>query len=339
LKPSWKVLIAEDDRTSALLLERALGRAGHEPVVVQDGQEALSRLMSGGFDAVITDWMMPRMDGIELVRRARLDVAKPPVFLVVTALTSAEARMHALRAGADDYVAKPFSVRDILDRLENCMARQQQPEPVTPAIAPAATLMAVPPHVAICITASTGGPEAVREVVLGCGMLESACIFLVLHGPAWMLETFVGRLQKDTGMKVQLAQDGLESRSGFIYIAPGDRHLTVSEGDFRMHLRMDPPENYMRPAADPLFRSAAKAFGKYCIAAVLTGMGRDGTLGAATIAASGGIVLAQDPRTAVAASMPQTVINIGAATSVVPLDSLGANLREHVLSLSRELIH
>lgn len=332
-----KVLIAEDDRTSALLLERALGRAGHEPVVVQDGQEALSRLLSGGFDAVITDWMMPRMDGIELLRRARQDVPEPPVFLMVTALTSAEARLHALRAGADDYVAKPFSVRDILERLDNCMARRQQPEPATPTLPPVPAPPEAPPHVAVCITASTGGPEAVREVVMGFGKLDSACIFLVLHGPAWMLETFVGRLQKDTGMHVQLAEDGLESRSGVIYIAPGDRHLTVSEGDFRMHLDTEPPENYMRPAADPLFRSVAKAFGRFCVAAVLTGMGRDGTLGAATIAASGGTVFAQDPRTAVAASMPQTAINIGAVSRVVPLDALGAAMMERVATLEREL--
>ena len=93
----------------------------------------------------------------------------------------------------------------------------------------------------------------------------------------------------------------------------------------------------MRPAADPLFRSAANAFGRFCVGAVLTGMGRDGTLGAATIAAAGGKVIAQDPRTAVASSMPQTVVNIGAASSVIPLDGLGIALRIQVDALAEEL--
>ena len=332
-----RVLIAEDDRTSALLLERALTKAGHDSVVVQDGQEALIRLAKGGFDAVITDWMMPRMDGIELVRRAREEVAEPPLFLVVTALASAEARLHAMRAGAHDYLAKPFSARDVVERLENCMARRHQPEPKPSAVALKVDSQQCPPRVGLCITASTGGPEAVREVIHSMGNLPDVSVFLVVHGPAWMLETFTSRLQKETAMTVRLAEDGMETRGGEIYLAPGDRHMVVVPGTFRIHLNSDAPENYMRPAADPLFRSAANAFGRFCVGAVLTGMGRDGTLGAATIAAAGGKVIAQDPRTAVASSMPQTVVNIGAASSVIPLDGLGIALRIQVDALAEEL--
>lgn len=332
-----RVLIAEDDRTSALLLERALTRAGHVPVVVQDGQEALARLNEGGFDAVITDWMMPRMDGIELVRRAREEVADPPVFLVVTALASAEARLHAMRAGADDYLAKPFSARDVVERLENCNARRHQPEPDRPVLSGQTAAGVKPSRVGLCITASTGGPEAVREVVHKMGMLEEASVFLVVHGPAWMLETFTARLQKETGMPVHLAVDGMDTKAGEIYLAPGDRHMVVLPGSLQIRLTMDAPENYMRPAADPLFRSVAAAFGRFSVAVVLTGMGRDGTLGSATIAAAGGKVIAQDPRTAVAASMPQTVVNIGAASAVVPLDALGETLRGQVRALAQEL--
>jgi two-component system chemotaxis response regulator CheB len=129
----------------------------------------------------------------------------------------------------------------------------------------------------------------------------------------------------------------MQTRAGEVYLAPGDRHMLVVPGSLQLHLTMEPPENYMRPAADPLFRSVAAAFGQYSVAAVLTGMGRDGSLGAATIAAVGGKVVAQDPRTAVAPSMPQTVINIGAASSVVPLDVLGATLRSHVQAMVTEL--
>ena len=176
-----------------------------------------------------------------------------------------------------------------------------------------------------------------REVIHKMGALEKTSVFLVVHGPAWMLETFSTRLQKETTMTVRLAEEGMETRAGEMYLAPGDRHMVVESGSLRIRLNMDAPENYMRPAADPLFRSAAAAFGRHCIAVVLTGMGRDGTLGAATIAAAGGKVIAQDPRTAVASSMPQTVVNIGAASSVVPLDALGEALRTQVLALAAEL--
>ena len=332
-----RVLIAEDDRTSALLLEHAVTRAGHEALVVQDGQEALSRLKSGEFDAVLTDWMMPRMDGIELIRKAREDVPEPPIFLVVTALASAEARQHALRAGADDYIAKPFSARDVIERLVNCYDRHRQPEPTRPRFEPAANLAALPPRVGVCIAASTGGPEALKEVIGSLGSLPEASIYIVQHGPAWMLETFATRLQEDAGMPVYLAKDGMMSQPGAIYIAPGDRHMTVAPETFALQLNDEAPENYMRPAADPLFRSVATAFGPYGVAVVLTGMGRDGTLGAATIAAAGGVVLAQDPRTAVASSMPQTVVNIGAVREVVALKLLGTSLRTHILALAQKL--
>jgi two-component system chemotaxis response regulator CheB len=334
-----RVLIAEDDRTSALLLEHAVTRAGHEALVVQDGQEALSRLGDGGYDAVLTDWMMPRMDGIELIRRAREDVSTPPIFLVVTALASAEARQHALRAGADDYIAKPFSARDVLERLENCFARHRQPEPARPQFEPAVDLAVLPPRVGVCIAASTGGPEALKEVIGSLGNMPEASLYVVQHGPTWMLETFAARLQEDAAMPVRLAKDGMQSQAGVIYIAPGDRHMTVDPETFAMRLNDEPPENYMRPAADPLFRSVATAFGPYGIAVVLTGMGRDGTLGAATIAAAGGVVLAQDPRTAVASSMPQTAVNIGAVREVVALKLLGTSLRTHIHALAQKLAH
>jgi two-component system chemotaxis response regulator CheB len=331
-----KILIVEDDPTSTLILERSLRKAGYETLSATDGVHALEILKEQPCDAIVSDWMMPRMDGIELIHRLRSTVQPLPVFLIVTSLSLPEARTHALQAGADDYLAKPFAVPEVLERLANCLARRQQPEPLpssfrrTPSLFP----MDPPPaFTALGITASTGGPEAVREVVRGIGAFKESAIFLVLHGPAWMLETFASRLQRETNMPVRLAEDAMPVEPGKIYLAPGDWHMTIAAGPV-IQLNKEAPENYMRPAADPLFRSLASVFQGNAIAVILTGMGRDGALGAAEIVAHSGTVLAQDPRTAVAPSMPQTAINAGVVTQVLPLQEISAEILRKIGRIS-----
>ena len=127
------------------------------------------------------------------------------------------------------------------------------------------------------------------------------------------------------------------AKAGEIYVAPGDRHLTITPNRLKRRLVDDPPENYVRPSADPLLRSAARAFGRYCIAAVMTGLGRDGASGASHVAKAGGIVIAQDPATAVAPSMPRTIIEMGITENVVPLTEIALAISRHIHILSDKL--
>jgi len=335
-----KILIVEDDPTSTRILERSLRKAGYETVSAVDGLAALELLGKQPCDAVVSDWMMPRMDGIELVRKIRQTIQPLPVVLIVTSLSMPEARSHALQAGADDYLAKPFSVPEVLERLANCLARRQQPEPLPSSIR--RTLLVAPtkpppPFPVVALTASTGGPEAVREVFRGLGGLGDVALFLVLHGPAWMLETFAARLQRETSLTVRLAEDGMPVEPGKLLVAPGDWHLVVADGPV-VRLNQDPPENYMRPAADPLFRSLATVFQRNAIGVVLTGMGRDGALGASEISAGGGVVVCQDPRSAVAPSMPQTVVNAGAASAIVPLQDISSELMRRIDAVRAQVV-
>lgn len=325
-----KILIVEDDPTSTLVLERSLRKAGYETLSAPDGLAALDYLAHHAIDAVVSDWMMPRMDGIELVRKIRETIQPPPVIVMVTALASSEARNHALSAGADDYLAKPFSIPEVLERLGNCLARRAQPEPkITPVAPMAIEGRTPPPFPVLAIAASTGGPEAVREVARSLGDIGRTAAFLVVHGPAWMLETFAARLQKETPLQVRLAEDHMPIEPGKLYLAPGEWHMVVDDS-YLVRLNKDAPENYMRPAADPLFRSIAKVFHSAAVGLILTGMGRDGTLGASELAGAGGAVLAQDPRTAVAPSMPQTAINAGVVTEVQPLGHLAHAIRTRI---------
>lgn len=332
-----KILIAEDDPTSAMLLKRTLESDGFTVVATTDGTQALDAIRREVFDALITDWMMPNMDGISLVRRVRAELESPPPILVVTALSSDDAKTHALHAGADDYLAKPYQPREILRRLRNCIERAKQPAPGRRFDPSAVKKVSARPndHVGVAIGASTGGPEALRLVVPALRPDLRAAYFLVLHGPIWMLETFTERLMEISELDVCLAEDQQPIQVGKLYVCPGEVHLVVDGA--KMRLSNEPAENFVRPAVDPLFRSLAASYGKHSLAVVMTGMGRDGSLGAQHVYHAGGRVLVQDPTTAVAASMPRTTLGMGCVHQILRLEELGAGIHQHTRELASHL--
>ncbi|MCH8289654.1 chemotaxis protein CheB [Candidatus Poribacteria bacterium] len=190
------------------------------------------------------------------------------------------------------------------------------------------------PFVGVVMAASTGGPGALTKVFNMLAPTSRATFFVVQHGPAWMLAQ---RLKRKTTMKVNLAKDGVRAVPGEIYVAPGSRHLLIESGSLTLRLADNPPDGFIFPSANLLFRSAAKAFGRHCLAVVMTGMGYDGSRGAAIVAASGGVVIAQDPETAGARSMPQTVIKMGIPTSVVALEHIAETITRYVDRLFAEI--
>ena len=113
-----KILVAEDELTNALLLKRLLTKAGYSVVLANNGTEAIKQLKSEKFDALLTDWMMPQMDGIELIRRTRQEIKPLPYIIMVTALVSESAKNYALESGADNYVAKPIEIDDLLSNIK-----------------------------------------------------------------------------------------------------------------------------------------------------------------------------------------------------------------------------
>jgi len=316
-----RILVVLDDPAGAFLLERALSQAGHKvAVAVADRETRLA--LSAPIDALLTDWVRPRPDGFDLIRHARATITPAPLILVVTALGSDEEKARALDAGADDYLAKPDAARDVVPHLSALLSRRGQSGPPRDAGTPQPHSAPKPPFVGVGVAASAGGVQAVLELFRGIVSARRAAFFVVLHGPAWMLETFVPRLQGVTPMKVRLAADGARPSAGEIHLAPGERHLTIASPPPTLRLLDEPPVNFVWPSADPLFRSLASAFGPWSIAVVLTGMGRDGAEGASSIAAGGGMVMAQDPGTALARSMPQTVVDLGIAKTIAPLAAL-----------------
>jgi len=338
-----RVLLVDDDVLVRGSVARILRKGDYDVCTAPDGRQALDVLKREPIDAVLTDWMMPEMDGIELVRRIRAEIRPAPVVIMITALNSDDAREHALQVGADAYLAKPFSLDEVLAVLANCLRRRHQKPPQAPhpsaagAVTPAATREARPPYVAVALAASTGGPPALTELFKHIMPNPGAAYFVVLHAPAWALSVFAERLAADAGWDVRLSRDGMLPEGGRVYLAPGGRHMLVVPDTFTLQLSDDPPENHVRPSADPLLRSLAQAAGKYCVAGVLTGLGCDGSLGAAAVADAGGVVLVQDPETAVAPYMPRSVIELGVRSTAADLPRLGRLLTAHVEALSRNL--
>lgn len=323
-----KLLIAEDDPTSAYILEQNLLKEGYEVKVTSNGVDAFWEMQHNRYDALLTDWMMPKMDGIELIRKVRALIKPSPIIMVITALSSKEAKSYAIESGADEYLSKPIYPKNVIDILHNCFSIKAQSvkiaevKPYKP--------VSIAPFFGVLIGASSGGPLAIKTVFKNLVPTKLAAFYIVLHGPAWMLETFAETLEIETSWNVILATDNCKTEAGNVYIAPGDKHLSIEATNFSLKLDERPPENYVRPAVDPLFRSGARAFGPSCIGVILTGMGCDGSMGAVHISKAGGIVLAQDPSTAIVGSMPERTIATGIVREVVPLSIMGTKITSYL---------
>ena len=112
-----KLLVIEDDPVTAEYLEGALGQAGHSVDHAGDGLAGLNRAMTGVYDALVVDRMLPSLDGLSLIETLRKAGRDTPV-LILSALDAVDERVRGLRAGGDDYLTKPFAFAELLARLE-----------------------------------------------------------------------------------------------------------------------------------------------------------------------------------------------------------------------------
>jgi two-component system, OmpR family, response regulator len=118
-----RVLVIEDDRETAQVLQRALGESGHTADVAGDGESGLAMAREGRYDVLIVDRMLPRRDGLSVVQTLRAEGARTPV-LILSALSEVDDRVKGLRAGGDDYLPKPYSFSELLARVE-ALARRR----------------------------------------------------------------------------------------------------------------------------------------------------------------------------------------------------------------------
>ena len=323
------ILIVDDQAAQRILLRKMLTGSGFKVFAAANGDEAIEALKKNNIEIVITDWLMPEMDGLKLTEKIRLEIKPQPIIIVLTAVNSRDAKNKALFAGADDYVAKPVFKDRLLQIINNSVVKKQS-TPARPKAWKVITKSKMDFY-AVGIATSTGGPQTLIKFFKDLGVVKNAAFLIVQHGPAWMLESFVDSLQKVTKMPVLLGEENLDVVPGIVYIAPGKKHMVVGEESVAINLLDTEPINFVKPAADPLFKSISYIFGSKSIALVFTGMGSDGSFGAGYIKASDGKVFVEDPKTAVLSNMPALVRKLNLADKVVSISEMPKVLKQALL--------
>lgn len=342
-----RVLVVDDSALIRRLISTALAEASDIEIVgkARDGLEAVEMVEELRPDVVTLDIEMPRLDGLGALERIRASQPRLPVIMFST-LTArgASATLEALSRGASDYVTKPSntgsvaeglaSVRDqlvprirALAGMRRLNAGGQRPAPRrTPA--PAVAKPAAGSPEVLLVGCSTGGPDALAKLLAELPPDLGVPVLVVQHMPAVFTTMLAQRLDRICALTVREAVDGEQVRAGQVLIAPGDFHMTVVSRAGQLQVRLDqgPEENFCRPAVDPLFRSAAKAYGGRAIVAVLTGMGQDGLQGTHAIAPLGARVLVQDEQSSVVWGMPGAVAQAGLADEVLPLPEIARRI-------------
>ena len=357
-----RVLVVDDSAFMRTALSRTLATDERIEVVGQakDGREAVERVRELSPDVVTMDFNMPNMNGAEAVRAIMSERPVPVVMISAHTLEGASETLEALSAGAVDFLAKPdgevspdlSGVRDELLRKVLAAARsrpQSTPTPPPPARPRAPSPPAAPPRGAtppvpasgaerisfvqavldpvIVLAVSTGGPAALEQLVPRLPEDLPFGLLVVQHMPGQFTRALAERLHGMSAMEVREARPSERMVAGRVLVAPGDRHVVVQRNGM-LELSEMPPVNGCRPSADVTLQSAAPVYGPKLTAVIMTGMGRDGAVGAAAVHAAGGRVLAQDRETSVVWGMPRAAVDMGVVDEVLPLGRLAPRLAQ-----------
>lgn len=339
-------MLVDDSAIIRGLVSRAL-REAEDIVIVgtaTDGEQAIALVADYDPDIIVLDIEMPVMDGLtalpQLLKRA------PRAHVIMSSTLTernAEISIRALSLGASDYLTKPSAkqndtteqfFRDLLVKIRalahsprNAHVIAKPVAPITQAtlVTAAATPTPVKRVEAIAIASSTGGPQALQVLFTQLKSRASRVpIFITQHMPATFTAILADHIGKASGVASHEAKDGQRVEAGHIYLAPGDFHMQPERkgNDIIIRLNQNPPENFCRPAADPMLRSLSAIYGNTLLLVVLTGMGHDGLAGAKQVVSSGGEVIAQDQVSSVVWGMPRAVTEAGLVTHALSLDTI-----------------
>lgn len=340
-----RVLVVDDSAFMRKIISDMLTEDESIEVVdtARDGVWAIEKLRTQEIDVVTLDVEMPRMNGLEALKKINELYRKPVIMLSSLTREGADITIKALEFGAFDFVLKPslgagFNIEDLKNELAYkiklcCQKKGHCYETDKDEVAAASEINAPVLRSSdikgVCIAASTGGPKALAVVLSMFPGSFKLPVLVVQHMPAGFTKAFANRLNASCSLSVKEAEDGDRIEEGKVYIAPGGYHMLVGR-DGCIALNQEPALHGVRPCADKLFISAAENMGGKLIGVVLTGMGKDGTKGMEAIKNRGGICIAEDESTCTIFGMPKSAIEKGAAHIVAPLH----NVVKEILNLT-----
>lgn len=338
-----KVLIVDDSAITRGLFERAFIRNNFEIAgSVSNGRKAVDFCREHRVDIVVSDFNMPEMNGID---SAKIIIGEFGIPVVIYS-DDTSIKTDVLATGAS-FEIKPslqtFAEIDLIDFTEKVrmvvnkskteagishnkqIKKEKDFEAFKDSI-----LNNDHSYKVLCIGASTGGPTAVQMVLAGLGNNFPLPVLYTQHIDIGADEKMVKWFnQVCPNIPMSLAKDGEIAKRGHVYMAPADKHLIIDyiKNDLPvLKLSDDPPERFLRPAVNKLFRSAAKLYKKSCLAILLTGMGQDGAEGCKEITDAGGFTICEDESTCTVFGMPQAAIEMKAASRVLPRDCIARAL-------------
>ena len=343
-----RVLVVDDSAVVRKLASDALASDPDIEVVgtAIDPYMARDKLKELSPDVLTLDLEMPRMDGLTFLRL--LMERKPMPVVVMSSLTQrgSDFALEALRLGAVDFIAKPsgsFSFGDLgpqlIAKVKAAAGARVRPAARTPTAPPFRPVTRPPvaapvsnrhhhPRSVILIGASTGGTEALRDVLTHLPV-DLPGIAIVQHIPATFSKSFADRLNTLCNLEVREAVDGDRLQPGLALIAPGGFHMMLqwASDHYNVRVAFGPPIWHQRPAIDLLFKSAADCgAGPHAIAGILTGMGKDGAEGLLRLREKGAFTFAQDEASCVVYGMPKAAWECGAAQQQIALDRIAPYL-------------
>jgi two-component system chemotaxis response regulator CheB len=341
-----KVLIVDDSALIRGLLKEVLEQAQDIQVVgaAEDPYQARDLIKRLNPDVLTLDIEMPKMDGLSFLKNLMRLRPMPVVMISTLTQKGSPITLEALEIGAVDFIAKPtINVTENLQRYAHLLhqkvrtaagARIRAFKELKVEDDSALATLQFKTNSVLAIGASTGGTEAIKEVLV---RMPENCppIVITQHIPPVFSTSFAMRMDRTCKINVKEAEHGDKLQSGWAYIAPGDQHLSVVKKAGGLFCQLDSSElvNRHRPAVDVLFNSLVVACPKATVAALLTGMGSDGAQGLLALNQAGAYTIAQDELSSVVWGMPKAAVELNAANEVVRLDKVTAQMLKQAVKV------
>lgn len=345
-----RVAIVNDLRIATEALRRVVtSDPGHTVAwTAASGEEGVRRCREDPPDVVLMDLVMPGMNGAEATRQIMRH--SPCPILVVTATVAGNFGLvcEALGHGAYDAVATPvlgdappaqagaalLAKLTHVERIRRRLDRAAETQ-VAPHVGPAAPRAGAGPQFpVVALGASTGGPQALRTILSQWPARFPAAVVVAQHIGADFSESLVRWLAEASKLEVRAARSGDRPAPGVVLVAATDDHLVLAP-DRTLDYTREPAGNPFRPSVDVLFESLAAHWGGPGVAALLTGIGRDGAQGLLALRRAGWYTVAQDEGTSVVYGMPRAAAELGAAEKVLAVDQIAADIAAHLARVTR----